>query len=463
MNITIVDCYTDEPAGLGVPPFIGTYPRYLYGYYSKENDVSYLTIDDLRAFVSGKELNPKEMKTNIKLYNRTRSTEEVKKIIENTKKMIIIAGVHTPGKYLSAVPGTLNEIEMLVKNLRCEKAITGPAVFGSAVEGGKIARSSNLEIEDNKFSYKQIKNIAIKGTELMEQIPYELIAEIETGKGCSRNPGCSFCTEPIKNCLEFRDKDDVVNEVSELHKKGIEHFRLGKQSCYYSYPKAIELMKDIRKECPSIKTLHIDNVNPAAVVTERGKKITRAIVEYGSPGNVASFGVESFDRKVIEANNLNSDPDTTYEAIKIINSIGGERSNNGMQNFLPGINLLFGLKEESKSTHKENMMWLKKIMDDNLLLRRINIRQVNIFEGTDLFNTVKNKFIRKNKSFYWKWRDEIRHEIDLPMLKRVLPEGTILKDVRSEIHDGKTTFMRQIGSYPLIVGVRERLEQAIKE
>ena len=50
MNITIVDCYTDEPAGLGVPPFIGTYPRYLYGYYSKENDVSYLTIDDLRAF-----------------------------------------------------------------------------------------------------------------------------------------------------------------------------------------------------------------------------------------------------------------------------------------------------------------------------------------------------------------------------------------------------------------------------
>ena len=45
--ITIVDCYTDEPAGLGVPPYLGVYPRYIAGYF---DSVNYLTIDDLRFF-----------------------------------------------------------------------------------------------------------------------------------------------------------------------------------------------------------------------------------------------------------------------------------------------------------------------------------------------------------------------------------------------------------------------------
>ena len=47
------------------------------------------------------------------------------------------------------------------------------------------------------------------------------------------------------------------------------------------------------------------------------------------------------------------------------------------------------------------MKWLKKILDNNLLLRRINIRQVNIFEGTPLHETAGNKFIRKNKKYIY--------------------------------------------------------------
>ena len=35
-NRTIVDCYTGEPAGLGVPPFIGVWGRYLAGTYRDE-------------------------------------------------------------------------------------------------------------------------------------------------------------------------------------------------------------------------------------------------------------------------------------------------------------------------------------------------------------------------------------------------------------------------------------------
>ena len=48
--LTILDCYTDEPAGLGVPPYLGTYPRYLYGQLADESP-TYITIDDLRFFV----------------------------------------------------------------------------------------------------------------------------------------------------------------------------------------------------------------------------------------------------------------------------------------------------------------------------------------------------------------------------------------------------------------------------
>jgi len=49
MNYTILDCYTDEASGLGVPPYLGTYPRYLFGYLKKKGlEPNYITVDDLR-------------------------------------------------------------------------------------------------------------------------------------------------------------------------------------------------------------------------------------------------------------------------------------------------------------------------------------------------------------------------------------------------------------------------------
>ena len=66
-------------------------------------------------------------------------------------------------------------------------------------------------------------------------------------------------------------------------------------------------------------------------------------------------------------------------------------------------------------------------------------------------------FSRKNKKYYWKWRNDIRQNIDNPMLKRIAPEGTVMNNCYAEIYDGKTTFLRQFGTYPLIVGVKERL------
>lgn len=463
MVVTILDCYTDEPAGLGVPPYLGTYPRYIYGYLkSKGEEVKYITIDDFRLFKFYNDEVKRKQKTDIKIYNLTKNHKSISKILSETDEIVIILGVHTPGKYLSALPGTLNEIIRLIKDLKCRKILTGPAVFGTAAEGGKFFEKADLsnfdEVKKFDFSYNDISKYSLSGAEVINQISDLRIIEIETGHGCSRRKGCSFCTEPIKHRLEFREKKSIIEEIEAFYDLGVKDFRLGKQSCFYAYLDAISLLDKISERFPDLRTLHIDNVNPMNVVTEKGRKITSAIVKNCTSGNVAAFGVESFDPNVINANNLNCDAESVYEAVKVINEFGKEVGENGLQKFLPGLNLLFGLDKESKKTHEENMKWLNKIINDGLLLRRINVRQVNIFEGTALYNSVGNKYLKKNKKYYWKWRNDIRQNIDFPMLKRLVPVGNVLKDVRMEVHDGNHTFGRQMGSYPLIVGINKKVE-----
>ena len=133
MQYTILDCYTDEASGLGVPPYLGTYPRYIYGkLVSEGHNVKYLTIDDLRLWKQKKgvirETSVKE-KTNIFIYNLT--VNDARKVMAETDTLIVIVGVHVPGKYLSAQPGTLKEVKSLLWDIKVKKILTGPAVCGN--------------------------------------------------------------------------------------------------------------------------------------------------------------------------------------------------------------------------------------------------------------------------------------------------------------------------------------------
>jgi radical SAM superfamily enzyme with C-terminal helix-hairpin-helix motif len=465
MTYAILDCYTDEPAGLGVPPYLGTYPRYLYGFLKKNfpnEEIYYFTIDDLRLWKKyhgnypNKELK-KSKTTNITVYNLTKHHQRIADVLDQAKELIIILGVHVPGKYLSAIPRTLKEVTTLLADVPCKKVLTGPALFGTQLFGGRFTEQidrSIFEIRPYNFSFQEIAMFAFEGTAIIEQIPWLKMIEIETGKGCNVGK-CSFCTEPIKSKVLYRDNKEIIAEVKRFYDLGERFFRLGKQTCFYSLPDPIGLLKEIRTVCPDIKVLHIDNVNPIFVPTPKGEAITKAIVEYCTSGNIAAFGIESFDPVVTRANTLNCSAAVAMKAIASINKYGKERGANGMPKYLPGINIIFGLAEESKKTHEINMEYLKKCFAEDLWLRRINIRQIALFEETKMFE-IGDKYLRKNKKWYWKWRNQIRQEIDFPMLQKVMPKGTVLTDVYAEIYDGNTTFMRQFGTYPLIVGVKGR-------
>jgi radical SAM superfamily enzyme with C-terminal helix-hairpin-helix motif len=466
MSYTILDCYTDEPSGLGVPPYLGTIPRYLFGALRDKGEKPfYLTIDDIRLwkdFGSVPPNNSKDIKTNIKVYNLTKNFNRVDEILRNTSTLIVVAGVNVPGKYLHAVPASLKEVTGYIQDLNCKKILTGPAaIVGSQVMGGKKPEFLRKEVFDlidfnflNINDYNSIK--ADMGAEIVQQIPWVILAEIELARGCDIGK-CSFCTEPLKSKVFFRKTSDVIKEVKSLSKFGVDHFRFGKATCFYSYHKGdvveIErLLKAVNKLKP--KTFHIDNVNPNKVITPNGKKITELVVKYCTPGNTAAFGVESFDPMVVKDNFLNTAPIVAYKAVKIINDAGSELGGNGLPKFLPGINILFGLISESKKSNDYNISWLKRFLDEGLLLRRINVRQVAPYEGTLLFDTVGTKFVKKNKRFYWKWRNQIRQEVDYPMLKELFPVGSVLKDVQMMIYDGNTSFGRQLGTYSIVVGVK---------
>ena len=452
--ITILDGFVDEPSCFGVPPYISPYARYIAGAIKDAGqDYEYLTIEQWRK--RGK------IKGNI---------------------LIILAGAIVPGKYLRAMPISLNEIKQLSHFKGIKILMGSAALFGLGQGGGrspvKIDKFFDYTayLDGDAFIYDFLNGIvqqrrrkkeewrrwAIRGAELVRHhpdFPQPLIAEIETYRGCVRwfNGGCSFCMEPSFGRPVMRNEKDIIEEVKKLKQLGVKNFRLGCQSCFFSY-KAIGIGKSDRpKPNPNaikrlleginkigVDILHIDNANPAIISTweKEAREIAEYIVRYASPGNVAAFGMESADEVVIKENNLNAKPDEVMKAIEIINDVGREGGSNGMPYFLPGLNILFGLKGESNETYIKNYKFLKEVYEKDLWLRRINIRQVVDLKG--------NK-VKVNNQKFKEFKNKVNREINQPMLKKILPYGSILRNVYLELNLGNATYGRQIGTYPILV------------
>ncbi len=485
LKVSILDGYVDEPTCLGVPPYISPYPRYIAGAilnYNNSSRINYITIDQVR------------------------NNKSFLEILLKSDLIIVIAGIAVPGRYLSGFPASPNELISILSNLsKPLKILCGPAArYGFGMAGGKKIRETDF-IKDvfdlilkgdgeviisyllkNRLDFEKIdtsecrknasfiRDFAIKGATIVKQHPFfpnYLIAEIETYRGCPRSivGGCSFCSEPTKGLPDFKPIEDIIDEISALYKNGVRHFRVGNQPCIFSYmskdaresefPKPIpdileKLFKGIRTVAPDLKTLHIDNANPGIIARypEESKAIAKTIIKYHTSGDIAALGVESADPIVIKKNNLKATPEDSLIAIKLLNEVGSKKGINGMPELLPGLNFVFGLDGETKNTYELNYEFLKKILDQNLLLRRINLRQIIPIPGTKMYN-IGTKIITKNKYEFYRFKRKVRTEIERKMLKNLLPKETVLKDVYTEVYEGKLTFGRQIGTYPLLIGI----------
>jgi radical SAM superfamily enzyme with C-terminal helix-hairpin-helix motif len=140
--------------------------------------------------------------------------------------------------------------------------------------------------------------------------------------------------------------------------------------------------------------------------------------------------------------------------------VGGIREPWGLPHLLPGINLLYGLPGESKKTLDNNMDFLKQILDEGLMVRRINVRQVISLPGTGLKQD-SGKRIKRNQFF--KHREAIRNKIDFEMIQRVAPYGTLIKSVFIDGQTGNSYLLRPLGTYPLLCHMPQGAESVPKD
>ncbi|WP_058994501.1 radical SAM protein [Haloarcula sp. CBA1127] len=483
LDVTIVDGYVDEPAHFGVPPYISTYPRYAAGALVDagvpREKITYHTIDELRE------------------------DNAVWRDVEDADLMVYVGGMTVPGKYVGGTPAEPDEVRELAWTANGTSIMGGPVRFGvgEANEGASETARDDLDfdflamadveaavfdlvdsgLEGFNDRYRDIEEEtrwARAGAFVVEQHPNHpdyLICEMETSRGCPYR--CSFCTEPMYGNPDFRPPESVVDEVDALSDRGVKHFRLGRQADILAYggdgeapnPDALRrLYGGIRDVAPNLETLHLDNMNPITVVKwpEKAREGIRIIAEHNTPGDTAAFGLESADPNVMSDNNLNVTADQCFEAVKIVNEVagwrpGGDRDtapNFGndaarrLPKLLPGINLVHGLKGETRETFEHNKRFLQRVYDEGLMLRRVNIRQVMAFEGTDMADTGA-EIAKDHKQLFKQYKQEVRETIDNPMLQRVAPPGTVLPDVHLEYHQDGKTFGRQLGTYPLLVGI----------
>jgi len=489
LDVTLVDGYVDEPAHFGVPPYISTYPRYTAGAIVDagvpEGKVTYHTIDELRDDSA-----------------RWRDVEEA-------DLFVYLGGMTVPGKYVGGTPAEPDEVRKLAWTADGTSLMGGPVKFGVGDEnaGGTETERDDLDFDfvakgdveaaaydlldgglegfnDRMRDNEEIDRWAAKGAFVIEQHPNHpeyLIAEMETSRGCPYR--CSFCTEPLYGNPSFRRPESVVSEVETLYDRGARHFRLGRQADILAYggdgekpnPDALrELYGGIREVAPDLETLHLDNMNPITVVEwpELAREGIRVIAEHNTPGDTAAFGLESADPLVQAENNLNVTAEECFRAVKIVNEEAGWRPGedreahrasiasgetasdaaNRLPKLLPGINLLHGLKGERRETFEHNKAFLERVYDAGLMLRRVNIRQVMAFDGTEM-SDVGADIANDHKRLFKQYKTEVREEIDNPMLRRLAPAGTVLPDVHLEYHQDGKTFGRQLGTYPLLVGI----------
>ena len=474
----VIDGYEDEPAAFGVPPYVGFHIRYICGVLEQRGiPYEYRTIDSYRLDAPS---------------------------LENRLGIVLLAGAVVPGKYLRGAPISLRETRDVISKSPGDIPFLcgGWAIRGWKQQGWSPLRQNLfLSLKDTDATlehflaqneWKHKKRTAEQWTDwahhgarskavsMNPDLHGPLTYEVEVYQGCVRfKRGCKFCIEPKKGVPIWRTPEDIIEEVKIAHDMGVEHIRLGGMTDTYTYmaegvvdmeyprpnPEPIAKLLHGLRDDERLGILHTDNGNPSIIAEhlEESEEITKTLVDTLSDGAVLSFGLESADPNVHEANWLNCDSNQLKSAIALINKHGRVRGERGLPKLLPGLNFIAGLNGETSQTYDINLKLLRELKQEGHMIRRVNIRQV---EGKGFQEIDSTDF----RSF----KNSVREEFDGPLLEQMLPTGTILNDVWWESHDGRTrlprhlepeakdsaitgkagiTFGRQIGAYPILVGM----------
>ncbi len=321
----IIDGYVDEPAALGVPPYISPHARSLAGGLSaggaKEEEIGYITVDGWRGLRGeGKEIASSP----------------------HLEAVICIKGCIVPGKYLRGEPISereLKEMSLSLTNIPfivCVPASSGLSIDGAQVIDGDLgvlgkAISAEGSLRSRSATAEEWNTHLIDGAFIVRKhpdFPSPLIVELETARGCVRylSGGCSFCSEPGKGPIMFREPQQVKDEVLKLSSVGVENIRIGGQSDLISYmspdagkdecprpdPNALsEMMRGVREALHDGRgvgsalgrglrkgidcgIIHTDNANPAIISThpEESEEVLVSIVENTTPGTVLALGLD---------------------------------------------------------------------------------------------------------------------------------------------------------------------------
>ncbi len=467
----ILDCYTVEPSGLGVPPYISTYVRDAYSAVRRalpDSDVRYLTIDDVRWCINGGEPLQAPPLSDSSTYSATTNRADTLELIADADVVVVIAGDKVPSVHLHAQNGTVDEIGHVLSYIRGRRILLGPLSTYAFAEPHRYrglfdAVHSHTVLSDNLFSgsrtpatYTELREERTSLADLLSQLTWPVIAEIEMYRGCTRRRFCSFCNEPVKNPLvSFREPADILHEITLLYGAGIRHFRLGQQTCFFSYHNRDSaviggLLRSIRESCPELEVLHIDNADPLAVASRSGARIAKLVAEYCTEGNCAPMGIESFDPAVVAANSLTCTPDILKRAVATINNAGATTRVNGLPQLLPGLNLVYGLPGETRRTHFTNLVALTDILAEGLLCHRTNVRQARAFPGTALAASAPNLDPPSTTQFE-AWKQDIAELFEIPMKQRVYPAGLTIEGLHSFFVSSRGTWYRRLGSYSIQV------------
>lgn len=469
-DIVILDCYTDEPSGYGVRPYLGTHQIHLsqaLAFFSLDH--CYLTIEDLRYCSRGIIEDPDN--TDLSTLNRTKNCDNALSILHQAKVIYIIMGCFVDYSYFSAIPPKSDEVYTYLKETTAKKILfyvlgTEDGIapdyknsrLNELIDRVEYGNTYRFVVDNNSVdlinpNYDLLDKISSFIPPIISQLRYPIIAEIETGSGCN-TASCTFCIECVRQLKpSYRAPHSIVKQIKSLYDVGVRHFRLGRQPNFYHYQnqdvyQMETLLSSIREVCPLIETLHIDNANIVSVITREGVEITKLIARYCTSGNVAPIGIESFDHRVRNAIHKPGTAEQALKAIEVINEYGQAKGKDGFPLFLPGVNLIYGLPKQTTATHEINCEYLKKILANGWQTRRLFYRKMTCPTGTSFSDGPLSN------QEYQEWFQEIVEDYVLPMQLRLYPLGMVLKNLREVIWKNGDSYLRTLGTCSIRIMVK---------